>query len=50
MSGLTISSKVIGEYQRFYKIEETKNLTRTSEIASERLSNMKLIKISNTEE
>ena len=45
-----MSSKVIGGWPRFYKIEETKNLTRTSEIASERLGNMKLIKICNTEE
>ena len=37
MSGLTLSSIFIGGYQRKYKIEETKHLTRTSELASERL-------------
>ncbi len=45
-----MSSKFIGGLQRHYMIEQTKDLTRTSELAGERLSNMKLIKISNTEE
>lgn len=50
MSGLTLSTKFIGGYQRKYKMEETNYLTKTSELAHERLSNIKLIKISNTEE
>jgi hypothetical protein len=45
---MTWGSKVIGGRQRKYKIEETNELTKCSEIAGERLSNMKLIKISNT--
>lgn len=46
---MTLTTKFIGGYQRKSKIEETKHLTKTSELAHERLSNIKLIKISNTE-
>ncbi|KRX08206.1 P-loop containing nucleoside triphosphate hydrolase [Pseudocohnilembus persalinus] len=50
MGVLTASTKVIGGYQRKAKQEETQLLTKTSELAYERLGNMKLIKISNTEQ
>ena len=41
---------MIGGKQRKFKIQETHELTKCSEIAGERLQNMKLIKICNTEE
>lgn len=48
MAGLSVSSRFIGKYQRKYKIQEAQELTKTSEQAQEALSNIKLIKISNT--